>query len=93
MKLLVQPGEGVLPLVKAICAAKSCIEIVIFRFDQREVERALANAVSRGVSVHALIASTNSAGAENLRLLERVCWPLESRQPVPPTILSAITAK
>ncbi|MGA2739682.1 MAG: phospholipase D-like domain-containing protein [Bryobacteraceae bacterium] len=59
-----------LPLVKAICAAKSCIEIVIFRFDQREVERALANAVSRGVSVHALIASTNSAGAENLRRLE-----------------------
>jgi len=70
VKLLVQPGDGVLPLIKAISAAKKSIEIVIFRFDQREVERALANAVSRGVSVHALIAHTNRAGEENLRKLE-----------------------
>jgi phosphatidylserine/phosphatidylglycerophosphate/cardiolipin synthase-like enzyme len=68
--LLIQPEDGVLPLIKGISAAKSMIEIVIFRFDQREVERALANAVSRGVSVRALIASTNSAGEENLRKLE-----------------------
>ena len=56
--------------IKAISRAKSSIEIVIFRFDQREVERALAAAVSRGVSVHALIAHTNRAGEENLRKLE-----------------------
>jgi cardiolipin synthase len=43
---------------------------VIFRFDQREVERALANAVNRGVFVHALIAHTNRAGEESLRQLE-----------------------
>ena len=70
VKLLVQPGDGVLPLVKAIAAAKKSVEIVIFRFDQREVERALANAVSRGVSVQALIAHTNRAGEANLRRLE-----------------------
>jgi cardiolipin synthase len=70
VRLLIQPEDGVLSLVKGIAAAKSSIEIVIFRFDQREVEHALANAVSRGVSVHALIASTNSAGEENLRKLE-----------------------
>jgi phosphatidylserine/phosphatidylglycerophosphate/cardiolipin synthase-like enzyme len=34
------------------------------------VELALANAVSRGVSVYALIASTNRTGEENLRKLE-----------------------
>ena len=70
MKLLVQPGDGVQPLVKAIASAKRSVEIVIFRFDQREIERALANAVSRGVAVHALIAHTNRAGEEGLRRLE-----------------------
>jgi len=70
MRLLIQPEDGVLPLVKGITGAKSSVEIVIFRFDQREIERSLAAAVSRGVAVHALIASTNSAGEENLRKLE-----------------------
>src|SRR3954466_2080162 len=70
MKLLIQPGDGVAPLIKAISHAKSSIEIVIFRFDQREVEHALAAAVSRGVAVHALIAHTNRAGEESLRKLE-----------------------
>ena len=70
MKLLVQPGDGVAPLIKGIAGAKQSINLVIFRFDQREVERALAKAVSRGVAVNALIAHTNRAGEENLRRLE-----------------------
>lgn len=70
MKLLVQPGDGVLPLTKAIAAAKRTLEIAIFRFDRGEIETALANAVARGVSVHALIAHTNRAGEANLRALE-----------------------
>src|SRR3954452_22552329 len=70
MKLLIQPGDGVAPIIKAISHAKSSFEIVIFRFDQREVEHSLAAAVSRGVAVHALIAHTNKAGEENLRKLE-----------------------
>jgi cardiolipin synthase len=70
VKLLLQPGDGVLPLVQAIDAAKSRVEIVIFRFDRSEIERALAHAVSRGVFVHALIAYTNRAGERNLRKLE-----------------------
>jgi phosphatidylserine/phosphatidylglycerophosphate/cardiolipin synthase-like enzyme len=68
--LLIQPEDGVLPLVKGIAGAKHSIEIVVFRFDQAEIERSLANAVSRGISVQALIASTNRAGEENLRNLE-----------------------
>ncbi|MGA3041257.1 MAG: phospholipase D-like domain-containing protein [Bryobacteraceae bacterium] len=70
MRLLIQPEDGVLPLVKGIAGAKHSIEIVVFRFDQAEIERSLANAVSRGISVQALIASTNRAGEENLRNLE-----------------------
>src|SRR5580704_1578251 len=70
MKLLVQPGDGVLPLVQAINNAKKSVEIVIFRFDRSEVAKALAGAVSRGVFVHALIAYTNRGGERNLRELE-----------------------
>lgn len=70
MKLLIQPDDGIRPLLKGIAAAKRNISIVIFRFDQKEVERALAQAVTRGVSVHALIAHTNRAGEQSLRKLE-----------------------
>ena len=58
------------PLVKAIARARSRIEIIIFRFNRSEIERALANAVTRGVHVHALIAYTNRGGEKNLRELE-----------------------
>jgi len=70
VRLVIQPGEGTKPLLKAIAAAKSQIDIMIFRFDERDIERALENAVGRGVAVHALIASKNRAGEENLRELE-----------------------
>src|SRR5256885_2864276 len=70
MKLLIQPGDGLDRLVKGIRKAKKSIEVLIFRFDRTEIERALANAVSRGVFVHALIAFTNRGGEKNLRALE-----------------------
>jgi phosphatidylserine/phosphatidylglycerophosphate/cardiolipin synthase-like enzyme len=70
LKLLVQPDDGIEPLMRAIDGAKKCIEIAIFRFDRKEIERALAGAVSRGVPVTALIAHTNRAGEGALRQLE-----------------------
>ena len=70
MKLLIQPGDGVAPLVKAINEAKTSVEVLIFRFDRVEVESALVKAVTRGVSVRALIAYTNRGGEKNLRALE-----------------------
>jgi len=70
LKLLIQPDDGVLPVVEAINKAKDRVEIVIFRFDRPEIERALASAVSRGVFVHALIAYTNRGGEKELRKLE-----------------------
>lgn len=70
MRLLIQPDDGVQPLVKAIAGARHRIEIVIFRMDDREIERALTDAVGRGVSVQALIAHTNRTGEEPLRKLE-----------------------
>jgi len=70
MKLLIQPSDGIASLVRAINKAKSKVEIAIFRFDQAEIGRALAQAAKRGVSVHALIAYTNRGGERNLRKLE-----------------------
>src|SRR5262249_4794379 len=51
-------------------SAKESIDIVIFRFDHREIERALVRAVNRKVHVRALIAYTNKGGEKNLRALE-----------------------
>ena len=73
MKLLLQPGDGIQPTVKAINRAKSSVEIAIFRFDRGEVERALANAVSRGLFVHALIAYTNRGGKATCADSKCVC--------------------
>src|SRR5580698_11193504 len=70
MKLLVQPGDGIAPLVKGINDATKTIQILIFRFDRVEVENALVKAVSRGVDVRALIAYTNRGGERSLRALE-----------------------
>ena len=70
MKLLTQPGDGIEPLIKAIGKAKKSVEVLIFRFDHREMEAALASAAKRGVEVQALIASTNKGGEKGLRKLE-----------------------
>ncbi len=70
MRFLVQPGDGAVPLIKGIRDAKKSIEIVIFRFNRGDIEKALADAVTRGIHVHALIASTNRGGVRNLRDLE-----------------------
>jgi cardiolipin synthase A/B len=70
LRLLVQPDDGTAPIVSAIKSAKKSIEIVIFRFDRKEIETALKAAVGRGVFVHALIAYANRGGEQHLRQLE-----------------------
>ncbi len=70
MKLLIQPDDGLAPLVKAVRSARRRIDILIFRFDRSELGKALEAAVSRGVTVRALIAHTNRGGEKILRKLE-----------------------
>jgi phosphatidylserine/phosphatidylglycerophosphate/cardiolipin synthase-like enzyme len=70
VKLIVQPDDGLTPLVQAVRSAKKTIDIVIFRFDRAELEKALEAAVARGVVVRALIAHTNRGGEKILRKLE-----------------------
>ena len=70
MQLILQPDDGTAPLIEAIDRAKKTIDIVIFRFDLDPIEKALTDAVGRGVAVRALIAHTNRGGESKLRKLE-----------------------
>jgi cardiolipin synthase A/B len=70
VKLIVLPDDGLKPLMKAVRRAKQAIDLVVFRFDRIELEKALTAAVARGVAVHALIAHTNGGGEKLLRKLE-----------------------
>jgi phosphatidylserine/phosphatidylglycerophosphate/cardiolipin synthase-like enzyme len=70
MMLLTQPDQGLKPLLTAVKRATKSIDIIIFRFDVTELERAIGAAVTRGVVVRALIAHTNRGGERNLRKLE-----------------------
>ena len=73
MKLIIEPTDGVAPLLAAIKSAKKSVEIAIFRFDRTDVETALKAAAARGVKVTALIAFANRGGEQRLRKLELRC--------------------
>ncbi|HUR19582.1 MAG TPA: phospholipase D-like domain-containing protein [Vicinamibacterales bacterium] len=72
MKLIIQPEDGIAPILAAIKNAKKSVEIAIFRFDRKDVEAALKSAAaSKGVTVTALIAFANRGGEVRLRNLEQ----------------------
>jgi phosphatidylserine/phosphatidylglycerophosphate/cardiolipin synthase-like enzyme len=70
MELVVLPDHGMTPVVHAIRTATREVRVTIFRCDLKEIEKALAEAVTRGVKVHALIAHTAREGEKLLRRLE-----------------------
>ena len=70
VKLVLQPDDGLEPILKALDQAKKSIQILIFRIDRSEIEKALTAAVERGVSVQALVAYTNRGGEKTLRRFE-----------------------
>jgi cardiolipin synthase A/B len=71
MKLIIQPDDGISPILAAIKSARASIDTTIFRFDRPEIEKALAAAVGHGVRVRALVAHTNRGGEKRLRKLEQ----------------------
>jgi len=68
--LIVQPDDGLDPLLDAINSAKRSLDIAIFRFDLKDIEKAAEEAVGRGVDVRALIAHTHKGPDRRLRQLE-----------------------
>ena len=73
MKLIIEPADGVAPLLALIKSAKRSVEIAVFRFDRKDIETALKAAAERGVKVTALIAFENRGGEQGLRKLELRC--------------------
>ena len=67
---MIQPHDGIAPLLAGIKSAKKSIDILIFRMDWKELEVALKVASGQGVAVRALIAHTNRGGESKLRNLE-----------------------
>ena len=70
MELIVQPTDGIKPLVDTIAKAQKSIDVMIFRFDLKSMEKELEAARDRGVVVRALIAHESSQGDKRLRQLE-----------------------
>jgi phosphatidylserine/phosphatidylglycerophosphate/cardiolipin synthase-like enzyme len=73
VRLIVEPADGVAPLLAAIKRAKKSVEIAIFRLDRKDIEAALVAAAAKGVRVTALIAFANRGGEQRLRQLELRC--------------------
>ena len=71
MELIVQPNDGIAPILDAIGRATKTLDLIIFRFDLKKVEEAVEAAVLRGVNVRALIAHTNKGEEKRLRQLEQ----------------------
>jgi cardiolipin synthase A/B len=69
--VIVQPDDGIEPILKAIKRASRSLDLIIFRFDLKAVEKAIEAAIERGIPVRALIAHTNSGGEKRLRQLEQ----------------------
>jgi cardiolipin synthase A/B len=70
VELIVQPTDGITPLLENVAAAQKSIDMVIFRFDLRAMEKELEAARNRGVVVRTLIAHQGSQGEKKLRQLE-----------------------
>jgi cardiolipin synthase len=71
VKLIVQPDDGVMPLVLAMQKARRTLDLFIFRLDHDEIDRAIKAAVKRGVVVRTLIAHTANNAEKSLRKLEQ----------------------
>jgi cardiolipin synthase len=71
LELIVQPRDGIKAVLTAVEAATKTLDLIIFRFDLKPLEKAIDAAVARGVTVRALIAHTNRGGEKGLRQLEQ----------------------
>jgi phosphatidylserine/phosphatidylglycerophosphate/cardiolipin synthase-like enzyme len=59
IRVIIQPRDGIKPLLEGVRRAKESVEIVIYRLDRLEIEQELKAAAVRGVAVHALVSYTN----------------------------------
>jgi phosphatidylserine/phosphatidylglycerophosphate/cardiolipin synthase-like enzyme len=70
VELIVEPADGSKLMLETVAAAQKSIDIMIFRFYLKPMEKMLEAALSRGVAIRALIARESSQGDKRLRQLE-----------------------
>src|SRR5687768_14559944 len=72
MRLIVEPDDGIEPVLHGITHARRTIDLSIFRLDHADLPQALASAVARGVTVRTLVAHRNGGKSKEkgLRSLE-----------------------
>lgn len=70
MDVIVEPADGLEPVLAAINGAQKTVDVIIFRLDLKAIEKALEAAVGRGVTVRALVAHTHTGPDKRLRQLE-----------------------
>jgi phosphatidylserine/phosphatidylglycerophosphate/cardiolipin synthase-like enzyme len=70
VQLIVQPGDGLEPVLEGIHSAKSSLDLTVFRLDRPEIIKGMEEAVARGVAVRGLIAHSNGNSEKGLRKLE-----------------------
>lgn len=71
MHVIIQPRDGIEPLLEGIHQATESVEIIIYRLDRLEIEQALVVAAARGIRVHALITYTNKEDLRDIKKLEK----------------------
>ena len=71
MRVIIQPRDGVEPLIEGIGQAKTSVEIIIYQLDRLEIEQALIEAAASGVQVHALITYTNKDDLPEIKRFEK----------------------
>jgi hypothetical protein len=65
LKLIIEPADGVAPLLTAIRSARKSVEIAIFRLDRTDIETALTGAVEKGVKVTASCQRLRAPGSDS----------------------------
>jgi phosphatidylserine/phosphatidylglycerophosphate/cardiolipin synthase-like enzyme len=93
MELMVQPEDGIKPILDAIEGAKRTIDMHIFRLDRKVIEKALAAAVKRGVVVRTLIAHTANNAEAPCASWSSGCWRSAPPSRAARTTWCAITAR
>jgi len=53
--LITEPAAGIAPVIRFISSARHSVEVVMYEFEDRSIERALAGDAARGVDVRVLL--------------------------------------
>ena len=68
--LLVQPEDGIAPLVAAIAGARRSVDLCVFRLNHPPLEEAIGEARARSVRFRVLLAHSNGSGKAALAKVE-----------------------